>query len=60
MPLIRSRRISPLNINKNVTIGVAFPLDENNMFKGTETIEEQNKSNLINLLFFFGMLKHCE
>ncbi len=50
MPLIRSRRISPLNINKNVTIGVAFPLDENNMFKGTETIEEQNKSNLINLL----------
>jgi len=50
MPLIRSRRISPLNINKNVTIGVAFPLDNINMFKGTKTIKEQVKSNLINLL----------
>ena len=31
-------------------IGVAFPLDETNMFKGTETIKDQNKANLINLL----------
>ena len=23
-----NRRISPLDINKNITIGVAFPLDE--------------------------------
>tara|TARA_R100001015_G_C4450583_1_gene40889 strand:+ start:67 stop:474 length:408 start_codon:yes stop_codon:yes gene_type:complete len=44
------RRISPLDLNKNVTIGVAFPLDETNMFKGTETIKDQNKANLINLL----------
>jgi len=44
------RRINPLDINKNVTIGVAFPLDEVNMFKGTQTIKEQVKSNLINLL----------
>ena len=44
------KRIDPLNINKNVTIGVAFPLDENNMFKGTNTVEEQVKANLINLL----------
>ena len=46
----QSRRINPLDINKNVTIGVAFPLDEVNIFKGTETIREQVKSNLINLL----------
>ena len=45
-----NRRISPLDINKNVTIGVAFPLDEVNIFKGTETVREQVKSNLINLL----------
>ena len=46
----QSRRINPLDINKNVTIGVAFPLDEVNIFKGTETVREQVKSNLINLL----------
>ena len=51
MPIIHSnRRISPLDLNKNVTIGVAFPLDDTNMFKGTKTIKEQVKANLINLL----------
>ena len=51
MPIINStRRISPLDLNKNVTIGVAFPLDDTNMFKGTKTIKEQVKANLINLL----------
>jgi len=45
-----NRRISPLDINKNVTIGVAFPLDDVNLFKGTQTVKEQVKSNLINLL----------
>mgnify|MGYP001296718024 CR=1 FL=1 len=51
MPIIQGiKRISPLNLNKNVKIGVAFPLDETNMFNGTETVEEQAKANLINLL----------
>ena len=45
-----NRRINPLDINKNVTIGVAFPLDDVNLFKGTTTVKEQVKSNLINLL----------
>ena len=45
-----NKRISPLDINKNVTIGVAFPLNDVNMFKGTQTVKEQVKSNLINLL----------
>ena len=54
MPLIKQqRRISPLDLNKNVTIGVAFPLDETNMFQGTETVKEQTKSNLINLLLTY-------
>ena len=51
MPLIQSsRNISPLDIDKNVTIGVAFPLDDTNMFKGTKTVKEQVKSNLLNVL----------
>ena len=45
-----NRRINPLDINKDVTIGVAFPLDEVNIFKGTQTVKEQVKTNLINLL----------
>ena len=51
MPIIQGiKRINPLDLNKNVTIGVAFPLDETNMFKGTKTLSAQIKSNLINLL----------
>ena len=51
MPIISGiKRIDPLDLNKNVKIGVAFPLNEENMFNGTETIEEQTKANLINLL----------
>ena len=54
MPIIQSsRRINPLDRNKNITIGVAFPLDETNMFKGTESIIEQTKTNLINLLLTY-------
>ena len=51
MPIINStRRISPLDINKNISIGVAFPLDDNNMFRGIQTLKEQVKSNLLNVL----------
>jgi phage baseplate assembly protein W len=52
MPILQEkRRINPLDINKRVNIGVALPLDETNMFKGTESVKEQSKSNLLNLLF---------
>ena len=51
MPIINSkRRISPLDLNKNVKIGVAFPLNEDSMFTGTPTTREQVKTNLVNLL----------
>ena len=54
MPIIQSiRRINPLDLNKNVKIGVAFPLDETNMFSGTETEKEQIKANLLNLLLTY-------
>ena len=51
MPLIGStRKQSTFDLNNNIKIGVAFPLDETNMFKGTKTLSAQIKSNLINLL----------
>ena len=51
MPIIQGiKRKNPLDINQNVTIGVAFPLDETNMFTGTPTTKEQVKNNLLNLL----------
>ena len=54
MPIINSsRRINPLDLNKNVTIGVAFPLDETNMFQGTETIMDQTKTNILNVLLTY-------
>ena len=54
MPIVNSaRRINPLDLNKNIRIGVAFPLDEENMFTGTETFIEQVKHNLLNLLLTY-------
>ena len=54
MPILLSRkRKNPLDLNKNVEIGVAFPLNESNMFKGTETIREQAKSNILNVLLTY-------
>ena len=43
-----TKRKNPLDINQNVTIGVAFPLDETNMFTGTPNTKEQVKNNLLN------------
>ena len=51
MPLIQStKRISPLDINNNARIGVAFPLNDANMTSGTQTTREQLKANFLNLL----------
>ena len=51
MPIIQSlKRKNPLDLNKNVTIGVSLPINEVSFFRSTETMKEQNKTNLINLL----------
>ena len=51
MPLIQNiKRINPLDLNNNVRIGVAFPLNDKNMTSGTQTTKEQLKANLLNLL----------
>ena len=54
MPLINSiKKQNPLDINKNITIGVALPLDETNMFKGTKNTTEQLKTNFLSLLLTY-------
>ena len=51
MPILQGpKRVEPLDINKNVKIGIAFPLNETNMFQGTSTFKEQVKTNIINVL----------
>ena len=51
MPMIDNYiRINPLDLNKNVAIGVAFPFDADGVFNQTFTQKEQVKSNLINVL----------
>jgi len=51
MPLIQNtKRINPLDLNNNATIGVAFPLNDINMSSGTQTTREQLKANFLNLL----------
>ena len=51
MPLIQNtKKINPLDLNNNVRIGVAFPLNDINMAAGTQTTREQLKTNLLNIL----------
>jgi len=43
-------KIHPDDLNKNTTIGVAFPLMEGGVFKPTMTFREQVKSNIIHVV----------
>jgi phage baseplate assembly protein W len=43
-------QIHPLDLNKNVAIGVVFPLMEGGSFKQSFTIKDQIKTNIINVL----------
>ncbi len=42
--------INPLDLNKNVAIGVVFPLMNGGTFQQSLTFKEQVKSNIINVL----------
>ena len=53
MAILKQIGRNPLDINKNVRIGVAFPLDEENVFNGTQTTKEQAKANLLNVLLTY-------
>jgi len=43
-------QIHPLDLNKNVAIGVVFPLMDGGSFKQSFTIKDQIKTNIINVL----------
>ena len=44
------KRINPLDLNQNVRIGVVFPYNAAGVFNTSNTIKEQVKSNIINVL----------
>jgi len=50
MPIPQTIRVNPLDLQKNIAIGVSLPFNGPGVFKSTYTTKNQIKSNLINLL----------
>ena len=43
-------RISPLDLNESLAIGITFPLLNDGRFEQSFTVKEQVKSNILNVL----------
>ncbi len=50
MPLNQTSQTNPINLNKNVAIGISLPFNAPSAFRSTYDFKEQLKYNLINLL----------
>ena len=50
MPLPQTIRVNPLDLQKNIAIGVSLPFNAPGVFNSTFTTKDQIKSNLVNLL----------
>ena len=50
MPIPQTIRVNPLDLQKNVAIGVSLPFNGPGVFNKTYTTKDQVKSNLVNLL----------
>jgi len=50
MPIPQTIRVNPLDLQKNIAIGVSLPFNASGVFNSTYTTKDQVKSNLINLL----------
>jgi phage baseplate assembly protein W len=50
MPLNQTVQTNPINLNKNVAIGISLPFNAPSAFRSTYDFKEQLKYNLINLL----------
>jgi phage baseplate assembly protein W len=48
MPIPQTIRVNPLDLQKNIAIGISLPF--NKPFNSTYTTKDQTKSNLVNLL----------
>ena len=50
MPIPQTIRVNPLDLQKNIAIGVSLPFNGSGVFNKTYSTKDQIKSNLINLL----------
>jgi phage baseplate assembly protein W len=50
MPIPQTIRVNPLDLQKNIAIGVSLPFNGPGVFNKTFTTKDQIKSNLVNLL----------
>ncbi len=50
MPIPQTTRVNPLDLQKNIAIGVSLPFNAPGVFYSTYTTKDQIKSNLVNLL----------
>ena len=50
MPIPQTIRVNPLDLQKNIAIGVSLPFNGPGVFNSTYTNKDQIKSNLLNLL----------
>ena len=50
MPIPQTIRVNPLDLQKNIAIGVSLPFNGPGVFNSTYTTRDQIKSNLVNLL----------
>ncbi len=50
MPLPQTIRVNPLDLQKNIAIGVSLPFSGPGVFNSTYSTKDQTKSNLVNLL----------
>ena len=50
MPIPQTIRVNPLDLQKNIAIGVSLPFNGPGVFNSTYTTKDQVKSNLLNLI----------
>lgn len=50
MPIQQTIRVNPLDLQKNISIGVSLPFNGPGVFNKTYSTRDQIKSNLINLI----------
>ena len=50
MPLTNTVQTNPINLNKNIAIGIGIPFNSPSAFRSTYDFREQIKYNVVNLL----------
>ena len=50
MPLSNTIQTNPINLNRNITVGISLPFNKPSAFRSTYDFKQQIKFNLINLL----------